>query len=99
MRVQFYAKMAGQAAPELCTLEVFSDEIEQLSKMPLEYLVDRMHGSLVCFASRKGRKKPDFNRIRPAISADGEPIVLTARNPTLKSLLDAIAEEEFSHDW
>jgi len=99
MRVQFYAKMAGQAAPELCTLEVFSDEIEQLSKMPLEYLVDRMHGSLVCFASRKGRKKPDFNRIRPAISADGEPIVLTARNPTLKGLLDAIAEEEFSHDW
>jgi hypothetical protein len=44
MRVQFYAKMAGQAAPELCTLEVFSDEIEQLSKMPLEHLVDRMHG-------------------------------------------------------
>jgi hypothetical protein len=80
-------------------MEVFSDEIEAITPMPLNMLTDRMWGSLVCLAARKGNSPPQCHHVRPFLSAEGEPVPITAREPSLKALMDAFAEDEFSPDW
>jgi hypothetical protein len=99
MRVKFYAKGGEDLVPSPCEIKVFSDQIWAITPMPLNQLIDRMHGSLVCLAAREGPHPPQRNHLRPLIDGDGEPVPIVARQPTLQGLLDAIAEDECSPDW
>lgn len=69
--------------------------------MPQDLLIDRMHGSLVCLAARKKGKRESSESfiLRPLHDAEGVPVPLVAKGPSLGDLLDAIAEDEFSPDW